>query len=163
MQRKRIDVLELDVPNLIKLLNKAFADEWLAYYQYWLGARLVKGPLKSSIVAELNEHAQDELIHAERLSTRIIQLGGTPLLEPKEFYEQTNCGITPPSDPRVRTLLEQNIKGEQCAIDVYNQLLKITKDKDEVTNNLVLELMQDEMEHEHDLQMLLEDLDLIGK
>ena len=163
MIRKRIDVLELDVPELIKLLNKAFADEWLAYYQYWAGAQLVKGPMKSAVVTELNEHAQDELEHAERLSKRIIQLGGTPLLEPKEFYEYTNCGITPPTDPQVRTLLEQNIKGEQCAIDVYNQLLKMTKDKDEVTNNLMLELMEDEMEHEHDLQILLEDLDLMCK
>ena len=156
-------IVELDVDNLISLLNKAFADEWLAYYQYWIGARLVKGPSKGMVAAEFNEHAQDELDHAVKLTDRIIQLGGTPLLEPKEFYEQTNCGIIPPTDPRVRVVLEQNIKGEQCAIDVYNQLLKMTKDKDEVTNNLMLELMEDEMEHEHDLQLLLEDLDLIGK
>ncbi len=31
----------MDVDKVIKLLNRAFADEWLAYYQYWLGARVI--------------------------------------------------------------------------------------------------------------------------
>ena len=29
----------MDVDQLVKLLNMAFADEWLAYYQYWLGSK----------------------------------------------------------------------------------------------------------------------------
>jgi hypothetical protein len=35
----------------------AFADEWLAYYQYWLGAKVVKGPMKEAVIAELLQHA----------------------------------------------------------------------------------------------------------
>ncbi|HLD50540.1 MAG TPA: ferritin, partial [bacterium] len=31
LQERGIDVIQL-----IKMLNQAFADEWLAYYQYWL-------------------------------------------------------------------------------------------------------------------------------
>ena len=29
----------LKIPELINKLNKALSDEWLAYYQYWIGAR----------------------------------------------------------------------------------------------------------------------------
>jgi len=36
-------IIGMDVDELLKLLNKAFADEWLAYYQYWVGAKIVKG------------------------------------------------------------------------------------------------------------------------
>ena len=53
----------------------------------------------------------------------------------------------------------QNIKGEQCAIDVYQKLLQIVKDKDPVTYNIVLTILQQEVEHEEDLQSLDEDLD----
>ena len=69
---------------LIGLLNKAFSDEWLAYFQYWIGAKVVKGPMKEAVIAELVQHAADELRHADMLAQRIIQLGGTPVNEPKE-------------------------------------------------------------------------------
>ncbi|HOV34165.1 MAG TPA: ferritin-like domain-containing protein, partial [Candidatus Hydrogenedens sp.] len=42
-----------------------------------------------------------------------------------------------------------------------NALLKETKDGDPVTYNMVLQILQDEVEHEEDLQALLEDLDLM--
>ena len=28
---------------VLELLNRAFADEWLAYYQYWIGAKVDEG------------------------------------------------------------------------------------------------------------------------
>ena len=58
----------MDVEQLLKLLNMAFADEWLAYYQYWIGAKLVKGPMKEAVIAELLQHATDELRHADRVA-----------------------------------------------------------------------------------------------
>ena len=39
-------IVGIDVDNLIKVLNKALADEWLAYYQYWVGAKVAKGPMR---------------------------------------------------------------------------------------------------------------------
>jgi bacterioferritin len=55
-------------------------------------------------------------------------------------------------------VLEQNIKSEQCAIKMYNELLVKSKDKDPVTYNIVLGILQMEVEHEEDLQALLEDI-----
>jgi len=151
----------MDVKELLTLLNKAFADEWLAYYQYWLGAKLAKGPMKEAVMAELVQHAADELRHADMLTTRILQLGGVPVPDPREWFKMTNCGYDAPNDPYVRMLLEQNIKGEQCAISVYKALLEKTLNKDPVTYNIVLQILQDEVEHEEDLQALLEDMDLM--
>ena len=163
MGSKGREIVNMNLDHLLELLNKAFADEWFAYYQYWLGAKIAKGPMKEAVMAELLQHAGDELRHADMVAQRIIQLGGTPVLSPKEWYEKTNCGYDPPEDPYVRNLLEQNIKGEQCAIQVYNALLKETKDGDPVTYNMVLQILQDEVMHEEDLQALLEDLDLMMK
>ncbi|MEM3492535.1 MAG: ferritin-like domain-containing protein, partial [Nitrososphaerota archaeon] len=70
----------------------------------------------------------------------------------------SNCGYDAPRDPSVEKLLEQNIKGEQCAIEVYNKLLEFTKEGDPVTWRLILEILEDEIEHEFELQSLLEDL-----
>jgi len=144
---------------LIELLNKALADEWLAYYQYWIGAKVVKGPMKNAAITELLEHAADELRHANMLVERILQLGGEPILEPRDWYTLTNCGYDAPKDPYIINVLDQNIKGEQCAIQVYSQLLELTNEKDPITYNIVLQILTDEVEHEEDLQALKEDLE----
>ena len=154
-------IVDTNVAELVKLLNKAFSDEWLAYYQYWIGSKVVRGPNKEAVISELTLHATEELAHATLLTTRIIQLGGTPVTKPQEWYKLTNCGYDAPDDPYVIKVLEQNIKGEQCAIKSYNAMLKKTKDKDPVTYNIVLTILQQEVEHEEDLQALLEDIQVM--
>ena len=67
-------IVDTNVEDLVKLLNKAFSDEWLAYYQYWIGSKIVRGPNKEAVIAELTLHATEELGHAVLLTTRIIQL-----------------------------------------------------------------------------------------
>ncbi|WP_406670079.1 ferritin-like domain-containing protein [Methanolobus sp. ZRKC4] len=166
MGTKGVEILEnlgLDIADLIESLNKALADEWLAYYQYWVGAKVIKGPMKEEAAAELIQHATDELRHADMLATRILQLGGTPVLSPEEWMKKGNCGYESPEDPFVKRILEQNIKGEQCAIQVYNSILAKVKDKDPITYNIVLQILTDEIEHEDDLQAVLEDIELIQK
>lgn len=157
------EIVGKDADRVVELLKKAFADEWLAYYQYWMGAKIVKGPMKGEVSAELLQHSADELRHAGLVADRIIQLGDTPVTKPEDWYTWTNCGYESPDDPFVKTLLTQNIKGEQCAISVYNDLLNFTKDRDPVTYNMVLTILQDEIEHEEDLQALMEDFELLRR
>jgi len=161
MGTKGIEILGMDVNELLTMLNKAFADEWLAYYQYWLGAKVAKGPMKDAVIAELMQHATEELTHADMVSNRIIQLGGTPVTSPKAWYEFTNCGYDAPDDPYVGKLLEQNIKGEQCAIGVYKAMMDATEGKDPITYNMAMTIIEQEIEHEEDLQSLQEDLELM--
>lgn len=161
MAQKGREIVKMNVDELINLLNKALADEWLAYYQYWIGAKVVKGPMKDAVIAELDLHATEELSHAVLLTTRIIQLGGTPVLSPAEWMRITNCGYDAPTDPYVEKVLEQNIKGEQCAIKVYSHLLDLTREGDPVTYNIILTILSQEVEHEEDLDALREDLELM--
>ena len=154
-------IVKMDVDELLNLLNKALADEWLAYYQYWIGAKVVKGPMKDAVIAELTLHATEELSHAELIATRIVQLGGTPVLSPAEWLKITNCGYDAPADHYVEVVLDQNIKGEQCAIKTYSKLLDITREADPVTYNIILTIISQEVEHEEDLSALKEDLELM--
>jgi len=156
-------IIGLDVDELLKLLNKAFADEWLAYYQYWVGAAIVKGPMKEAAIAELTEHAADELRHAQMLTDRIVQLGGTPITNPNHWAKTANCAYLEPSDPYITAIIGQGIEGERCAIDVYSRLLKLTEGKDPITNQIVLSILTDEVDHEEDFQALLEDLEEMKK
>jgi bacterioferritin len=163
MGTKAKEIVGADAGKIVDMLNKALSDEWLAYYQYWVGAKVAKGPMRGEISAELDQHATEELGHAVMLVDRIIQLGGTPVLKPEDWYKLTNCGYDTPTDPYVEKLLTQNVKGEQCAIDVYRKIMGATKDADPITYNMALQIMGDEIEHEEDLQALQEDIELVKK
>jgi bacterioferritin len=154
-------IVDLDTKKLVEEMNKALADEWLAYYQYWVGSKVLVGPMRGAVEAELVEHANEELKHAEMLVERIIQLGGTPLLKPENWYDKTNCGYETPEDSAVKKIVKQNIKGEQCAIKVYQKLIEMTHGKDPISYNMFLEILEDEVEHEEDLEAMLEDMEAI--
>jgi bacterioferritin len=158
MGTKGREIVGMDVDQLIDKLNSAFADEWLAYYQYWVGARIAEGPMRGIVAAELAEHASEELEHAEIVAERIIQLGGKPALNPGEWEKLTRCGYEEPGDPSVSTLLDQNIKAERCAIGVYQELMQLTEGVDPITYALALEIMTDEVEHEDELEAIVDDM-----
>ena len=148
----------VEIEEIITLLNKAYADEWLAYYQYYIESKVIKGIMKDAAIAELDQHATDELRHADLVAQRILQLGGTPLLSPKDWFTQTNCGYEEPKDFDVVAILDDAIKGEQCAISTYSSLADLTRDKDIVTYDMVSQILADEVEHEEDLQALHDDI-----
>ncbi len=159
MAKRGISILkDIEANTVIDLLNRAYCDEWLAYYQYFIEAKVIKGLMKDSVISELTLHAADELRHATLVSNRIIQLGGTPILHPGEWLKHSNCGYDAPENPDVRTILNQAIKGEQCAIGVYSNLLEVLREKDIVTYDIVSQILADEVEHEEDLQSLYDDI-----
>ena len=142
----------LDVQALLKELNSAYCDEWLAYYQYWIGAKIIAGKMAHVLGEELAEHAGEELAHAEKLAKRIVELGGTPAISPDQWLKESTCGYLAPQNPDGQILLEQNIQSERCAIEVYARLLDMVKGKDLVTEHLIREILEDELEHEQDLE-----------
>ncbi len=143
---------------LLKILNTAFAEEWLAYYQYWIGAQVAKGPMRPTIVAEFLKHANEELEHAQLLSDRIIQLGGTPVIDPADWKKHALCKYEAPTDEFIVAILEQNLDAERCAISRYQQICEMTGGKDFETFHMSRHILQDELEHEQDIEDFLEDI-----
>lgn len=148
----------IEVSEVIATLNRAYADEWLAYYQYFIEAKVIKGLMKDAAIVELTQHAADELRHATMVADRILQLGGTPLLHPNDWLKQSNCGYDAPENFDVVAILQDAIKGEQCAIATYSSITELTRNKDIVTYDMVSQILADEVEHEEDLQTLHDDI-----
>lgn len=159
MGTKAKETIKIDAQEVISLLNQALADEWLAAFQYWAGAKIAKGRMRSAIVPELEQHMSEELKHADILANRIVQLGGDPLLNPADWFKKSICGYEEPKNGDTIAIIKQNIKGERCAIVYYNEVMDKVRGKDPVTHNTILEILKDELEHEHDLENFLEDLD----
>ena len=140
-------------------LRRAYCDEWLAYIQYWTAAQVVKGFTRGATVCELMENAEEELGHARKLADRIQALCGEIPISPQEILENCNCAFVAPADPCGYRILCQSIASERCAIAVYKRILKMLGDRDPVTSRLILEILEDEEEHEFEFRQLKEDID----
>ena len=158
MGKEAIKILAVDRDELLKMLNAALAEEWLAYYQYWIGARLMEGPMRAEIEPELLIHATQELNHAVLIVNRIIQLEGTPVLNPKDWTKLAHCDYDEPKDPYIEVILNQNLKGERCAIERYEQIANFTSGKDHSTYQIAVQILNEELEHEHDIQDWINDI-----
>jgi bacterioferritin len=101
MGKLGIEIIGIDKNELIRMLDEALSEEWLAYYQYWIGARVMEGPMRSEIAPELLLHATQELGHAVLVVDRIIQLGGIPVLNPADWMKLSSCEYEVPVDPYV--------------------------------------------------------------
>lgn len=156
---KNLEGLGINIQDLIKMLNSAYADELFAWYQYLAPTGCAKGLFRPEIEEEFKKHAEEELKHAEMLKTRIIQLGGVPLMSPEEWYTHTNCGYTKPTDFNTKVLVSQNLESERKAEDVYDAICRACKEAgDMVTYKIARNILIDEEEHEQDLQDFLEDM-----
>ena len=161
MGEKGKEITGIDPKELIQILNEALAEEWLAFYQYWVGARVMEGPMRTEVEAELLTHAEQELNHAVMLVGRIIQLGGTPILNPKDWFKFSKCEYETPDDPYIEKILEQNLTGERCAIQRYSNLANLTNGKDHSTHQMAVQILDEELEHEQDIEDWINDINIM--
>ena len=132
MARESVKILQgkLDVESLISQLNAALAEEWLAYYQYWIGALVVEGAMRPNVQSEFEEHANEERKHAEMIAKRIIELEGVPVLDPQKWSELARCKYDTPQDFDSVCLLNDNVASERCAILRYQEIADFTNGKE---------------------------------
>ena len=144
---------------IVHQLRRAYCDEWLAYMQYRTAATVVKGVMRPEAAAELLENADEEMEHARMLADRILELCGEIPLSPQHILENCNCAFVAPTDPCAYRIMCQSIASERCAMAVYRKMLTMIGDRDPVTSHLILEILEDEVEHEYEFRQFKEDIE----
>jgi len=150
------EIVRADINEVLRDLQQAYADEWLAHYQYWVAAQWLRGIDADTLRPVLLRQAMDELQHAEKLAQRIIQLGGEPLLDFNLLLKTSRCGyIAPPKDPTdIKRVIEDVLKSEACAIKFYNEMVKKYRETDYVTHEIFEDLLEDEVADEEEWDKL---------
>ncbi len=157
MGKKAREIAGVDLKDLIKDLNKAYCDEWLAYYAGWYMAQAVEGMGYEDMQEFLNKIAKDELEHATELAERIIELGGLPT---NTLGAVEKGGNSPyPGVMKNLSNYHEIIKivtsAEAGAIEVYNKIAKKTFGKDHDTYQLACHIMGEEIGHEELFENLI--------
>jgi len=135
--------------SLLKQLNEAIARELQVAIQYmwqhvqWGGVKgfAVQDELKSIAIAEMK--------HAEAIAERLYYLGEIPTTKPTPIY----VGST------LKEMIQQDIKDEQGAIDLYKKIVELaTKEGDVTTAFMFKGILEQEEDHHDTFTTLFEDL-----
>jgi len=158
MGKKSREIVELDLKDLIKDLDRAYCDEWLAYYAWWYMAQAVEGKGYEDMAEFLNKIAKDELEHAAELVERIIELGGLPTNSLSNIEKGANNpypGVMKKLN-NYDEIIELVTSAEAGAIEVYNKIAKKTFGKDHDTYHIATHIMGEEIGHEEMFENLKE-------
>jgi bacterioferritin len=151
-------IADLSLKDLMKDLNKAYCDEWLAFYLYWYMAQTVSGRNYEGIKGALEKLAKEEFEHATELADLITKLGDVPVANPMELEKGANAPylIPPKNTADINRIIRIVAEAEAGAIEVYSKLAKKTFGKDTVTYQLVSHILSEEVDHEEMFENLLE-------
>ncbi|MEM0449727.1 MAG: ferritin-like domain-containing protein [Methanomassiliicoccales archaeon] len=125
---------------LLDMLNKAIARELQVSIQYIWQHVQWRGVEHYAVSEEFKNISIVEMKHAEKIAERLWYLGGVPTTKPAnievgdEFWE----------------MVDNDIKAEQEAIDMYRQIIRDAEEEGDITTAFIFrEILEDEEEH-HD-------------
>jgi bacterioferritin len=161
MGKKGREIVEVDINDLLKDLNSAYADEWIAYFHYRWAADFVEGPDYPTIAGELDKIAEEEFEHLSELSDRIFELGGEPERDLEDLQKIATCKkvVFPKNERDLEGVLKAVADAEGCAIDAYRKIIaKLSPcyQKDLRTFHLIEHILSEEIQHEEAFENLLE-------
>jgi bacterioferritin len=134
--------MALSRDEMIALLNKDLEWEYQATIQYIQHAAVITGAAYGDIQKELVLHATEEHTHAVSLATQINRIGGFPTMEVERRE----------TSPDVVTMLEQDLAGEEYAVQHYKERIRQAEEMQEYGLRRALEdILIMEEEHVQDL------------
>lgn len=142
-----------DRKTVIKLLNDALATELICVLRYRLHYYTAKGIHSEPVAREFLEHANEELSHADMLASRIVQLGGTPDLNPATLTARSHADYVVVDN--LLDMIKENLIAERIAVDSYKQIITYINDSDPTTRRLLEDILAKEEEHADELSNLL--------
>jgi len=145
-----------DAETVVKILNDALATEIVCVLRYKLHYFVAKGIHAGPVADEFLEHANEEQAHADRLSQRIVQLGGTPDLSPGGLLSRSHTEYV--QTENLGQMIKENLVAERIAIDTYREIAAYFAPFDPTSRTMIEEILAQEEEHADDLRDLLDGL-----
>lgn len=134
---------------LLELLNQAIAREIQVSIQYMWQHIQWRGVKAFAVKEEFKSISIDEMKHAEVIAERLFYLGGIPTTKPSPINVGNN----------LKEMLEQDVKDEENAIELYKKIISVAeKEGDVTTAEIFRDILEDEEEHHDTFSSLLEEI-----
>ncbi len=141
---------------VVKLLNEALATEIVCVLRYKRHYFMAAGINAQSVAQEFLQHANEEQMHADQISQRIVQLGGEPNLSPEGLLSRSHSEYV--EGETLIDMIKEDLVAERIAIDSYREMIAYLGNDDPTTRRMMEGILAMEEEHAEDLVSLLEEL-----
>ena len=142
---------------VIKLLNEALATEIVCVLRYKRHYFMAQGIHADPIAAEFLQHANEEQGHADQIASRIVQLGGSPNLNPEGLLTRSHSEYV--EGQTLLDMIKEDLVAERIAIDSYTDMIRYVGDDDITTRRMLETILGVEEEHADDLASFLVDME----
>jgi bacterioferritin len=137
---------------VVQELNRLRATEITSFLQYKQHAYMAVSMLAPGLKDDFEAHATLELQHADRLATRIQQLGGVPIYNPAEIATKAaEVGVHPEQGPTLTDMVIENLLLERRQVAEYTALIREIGDRDPTTRRLLVDILADTEQHASEL------------
>ena len=145
---------------IIVELNSLLAEEFQAWYQYFIVAPFLVGDMRPEIQEFFIKTADDELNdHAQLLINRINELNGECLLKTPESWKQFAYADFLLAGLDVNSQLAINGEAEIKAIQHYQQVIELAESlKDYTTRDILKKILADEEQHLSEINDFIKDI-----
>jgi len=145
-----------DLKRVIEVLNEVLATELVCVLRYKRHYFTASGINAQAVAAEFLQHANEEQGHADSVAQRIVQLGGSPNLNPEGLATRSHSQY----DEKMALLdmIREDLVAERIAIETYSEIIRWLGNDDPTTRSLIEGILKVEEEHADDLSTLLETL-----
>lgn len=141
-----------DPQSIIRSLNQLRSTEITSYLQYKQHSYMAVSLLSPGLKTEFEAHAEQELAHADRLASRIQQLGGVPIFDLRELAGKAAAvGVHPEQGTTLTEMVTENLLLERRQVETYTALIREIGDKDLVTREMLLEILTGTETHASEL------------
>jgi bacterioferritin len=147
----------IEAQEVIDTLDSFHALSWVVvHFSLGLKNRL-EGQAAFLLSKKLEDKAQESMKHAKKLAGRIAELGGTETADPTEFVMLSPLKrfSMPSSNSNIDEILSYILELEQSIIRAYGDFLHRIRDKDDVTYNVLCEILEDEIRRETEIESVL--------
>lgn len=145
-----------DRDTVLRLLNEALATELVCTLRYRRHYFTARGLASQSVADEFQQHAREELEHADRIAGRIVELGGNPNFSPDGLTARSHAEYVEADS--LEDMIRENLIAERIAIESYREIVRYVANGDPTTRRLFEEILATEEEHAEDLITLIQGL-----
>jgi bacterioferritin len=142
-----------DLAVVLRILNEALATEIVCVLRYRRHYFMASGIHAQAVAAEFLEHANEEQGHADLIAARIVQLGGSPDLNPEGLHTRSHAEYV--EGGSLRSMIKEDLVAERIAIESYSEMIRYIGDADPTTRRMLEGILANEEEHADDLANLL--------
>ncbi|HEU4685468.1 MAG TPA: ferritin-like domain-containing protein [Nitrospira sp.] len=141
---------------VVQSLNRLRSTEITSYLQYKQHAYMAVSLFSPSLKPEFEAHAEHELAHADRLASRIQQLGGVPIFDLRELAGKAAAvGVHPEQGTTITEMVIENLLLERRQVEAYTALIRELGDKDLITREILLDILGETEQHASELSDFL--------